>query len=237
MEKSLEITGMVTSVDVPERWLSKRNAMLTKATATQSVATQIEFDDGSELLNSITKHSNELEKQRKEFAAPFTAAAKSIKRMCDDERVNLEAEKSRIKMLLSRYAAEQAQKQLQERRRIEAVERAKAERLFEEQQKAQAEADLLGLESAPEEIKIEHEPEPYVEQAHSQSSKILQRVVWFFEDEDLIPKAFLMVDNRKINEYIRNTKEEIKRNIEGGGDGKNFVAGIRFELKTDVIGR
>jgi len=236
-ETSLTIGGMVTSIDVPERWLEKRNTMLALATATTDVDNQIQFDDGSELLNSITKHSNALEKQRKEFSAPFSTAAKNIKKMCDDERAELETEKGRIKLMLAKYAAAQAKKQLEERRRIEAAERAEASRKFAEQQKAQAEADLLGLDSEPEKIEVKRERMPYVEQAHSQSSRISKRLVWQVEDEDKIPVAFKTLDSRKVNEFTKNAKEEMTKLIEAGKDGNTFIAGIVFEIKTDVIGR
>jgi hypothetical protein len=222
-------------IRLPDTWIAKRARSLETASAIKKVQDQITFDAASEALQHITKTSGELENERKKFTRPFTAGAKAIKKMCDDARDVLEQEKRRLKQLLAVYASEQARKAAEERRRAEDEARREAERKFAEQQ---AEEDLFGESAATEKvIEVAPAPEPTIEEARSSSSRVIRRLVWQIEDAEEIPRAFLMVDDRKVNQYMRETKESMMKLLEDGKDGRTFIAGIRFEIKTDVAVR
>jgi uncharacterized membrane-anchored protein YhcB (DUF1043 family) len=229
----IKLPDFGSEIRIPEAWVVKRDDTLALAEKIRGVHDQTTFDCASDVLARITKCSNELEKERKKFVKPFNAVAKTIKQVCDNERTTLEEAKRRLKALCAEYAEKQRIKAEEERRKAEEAVRKEAERQFAEQQAA---ADL-GLNMRQPEITVPETAPPTVEEAHSSSSRVTRRLIWRLEDEAEIPRAFLTLDTRKVNEYMRNTKESMMDMLEKGASGTEWIPGIKFEIKTDVQGR
>lgn len=229
----IKLPDFGSAIAIPETWLAKQKRSLEWAGKIQKVVDPVSYDNASEALSMITKCSGELEKERKKFTAPFTKVSKAIKAMCDRQRQSLEVEKKRLKGLCAEYAEAQARKAAEERRAAEEAARKEAEKQFAEQQAA----DELGLDAPAKPIEVETAPAPEVEEAHSSSSRVTRRLVWRLEDEEAVPRAFLQLDSRKVNEYMKMQKGALMDGLEKGSDGRQYVAGIRFEIKTDVSGR
>jgi len=244
MDKStalITLPNFGTEIAVPGEWLEQRDRALELAGAIVAVEDAGTYDLASESLGRVTRISNALDKKRLAFSKPFTAMNKKIKEMCDGERVQLEEEKARLKKMSGAYVVEQERKAREARAQAEKEERAEAERQFAAQQaveEARAQASIL--DDVPEpvtEIVVPKAAAPVIEEAHSSASRITKRLVWHTEDEDEVPRAFMMLDSRKVNEYMRETKDSMLALLDGGKDGREFIAGIRFEVKTDVSGR
>ena len=223
-------------IALPSDWIEKRERALIESTKIKTVSTQAEYEMASEALSRVTRCSNGLEKQRAAFGKPFNEIVRKIKKMCDAARFGLEHEKKRVKRLLSDYVAEQERKKREAQAQAEAKARREAERQFAEQQAREEETPSI-FDEPPEPIKVETEPAPVVEEARSSASRVTKRIVWELEDLEQVPRAFLMLDSRKVNEWLRMQKDAVRDGIEKGSDGRQYVAGIRFELVTDVSGR
>ena len=233
METALTLPDLGSQITIPDEWLDKRVETLACAEQIKAVTNQPDYEAASDALSRITKCSGELEKQRQKFSKPFNQITRKIKAMCDEARADLETAKKRLKGLLADYAEAQAAKAAEERRQAEEAARREAEKQFAEQQAA----DELGLDTPAKPIEVETAPAPEVEEAHSSSSRVTRRLVWHLEDEEAVPRAFLQLDSRKVNEYMKMQKGALMDGLEKGSDGRQYVAGIRFEIKTDVSGR
>jgi len=222
---------------VPQEWLEQKEKALALAVGIMAVSDAETFDLASAALGRVTKVSGDLEKERTKFGKPFLAIQRAIKEMCDGQRDTLEAEKTRIKALCNDYAEAQRIKAREEQRAREAAEREAAAKLFAEQESKRKAEELLGLDAAPEEIIVPTAPPPVVQEARSRDSRVTTKVIWHEEDTDAIPFAFLMLDTRKVNEFMREHKDEIQKGIDNGGDGREYISGILFKVITDVSGK
>ncbi len=227
---ALTIPEMATKVAISPDWISLRDKVI-KESEGLVVENETQYQAGSEILRRMTKLSNSLETFRKDFTKPFLAVQRSVKKMTDTARDPLENAKKKIKVPLDSYAEEQ--------RRIEREERLKAEREAQEKaaeiarQNAEAEA-LMGANAPKEEI-IETTA-PVVARARSDSSMVVTSVVWEITDLDKVPRAFMMLDERAVNQYKREHKEMIEKLVEDGKpDG--IVQGILFAIKTETRSR
>lgn len=240
MDCSVNIGDMDTSVSIPETWLATRSQILDLAKPIEAVKDQDEFEKAAAVVAKTTTISNQLEKQRLEFAKPFNHAAREIKKLCDEWRADLETEKKRIKKLCDKYAAKQAKKQREAQRRAAEEERRRAEEAFAAQQAEQAALDDLGIDEqpAPEPIEVAPVPAPYVEAAHSTAVRMPVNIKYEIVDLDKIPRAFMSIDTRKVNEYIRDNKATLKANLEDElGVKKEVVPGMMCWAEINVTGR
>ena len=229
---ALTIPEMNREITLSPRWVERRDEIIEQATGFV-VQDEGQFNAGSALLNTLTKHSNALEKMRKNFAAPFNAAAKQIKTLADRARDPLEAAKATLKKSLSAYAEEQRRLEAEERRKAEEAAREEAERLVAEQEQEKA---LFGEASEPEPPAVEMAP--VVHRASNSSVRVVTRVVVDSIDEDKIPRAFMTADPRKVNQYIREHGDEIRTKLEADPDaGGTVIEGVVFKLETDTRSR
>ena len=233
----VKLPNLGSEICVPDAWLEKKKKVLALAGTITFVSGPAGFDNAADALSRVTKCSGDLEKERTKFGKPFLAIQRAIKEMCDGQRATLEAEKLRIKKLCNEYAAAQELKAREEKRAQEAADRAAAAKLFAEQEEKRKAEESLGLDQAPEPIVIPEAPAPVEREARSSSARVTKRVIWREEHTYKIPHAFLVLDTRKVNEYMREHKDTIQKGIEEGGQGREYIASIVFQVVTEVSGR
>jgi hypothetical protein len=236
---TIRFPDLPQSVEIAPKWIEARDAILTEVEAIAAVADAETFEAGSELLRRITKTSNALEKFRKEFAEPFAEAARLVKRAADTAREPLEVAKGRLQNLLARYATEQQRKADEERKRIEAEQRAAIEKQMAERAAAEAAAADLGIDELPPEPEIVAPVIiPETSRARADAVRVQESVEWEVIDEGAVPVAFKMVDDRRINGWLAQNKDLVRKTLKDepykSGD---LVPGIRFEIKTKVMSR
>ena len=218
---------MPEKLGINSEWLQLRDILLSEAKGL-IVADETGFRAGSEMLQRITKLSNQLESFRKDYTEPFLTAQRSIKAMADKAREPLEAVKATLKTQLGAYAEEQRKIEAEERRK---VEQAAMEAAAAAAQKNQEAADLLGEAAPQEEIIVQ--AAPVARRAVSDSARVTTRIVWELVDLDKVPRAFLMLDDRKVNEFKRQHEELVRKAVEDGKPDAP-IPGIVFAVKTDV---
>lgn len=227
----IRIPAMPTEIALQHDWLQERDAIL-EQTKGIVVENEVGFATASEFLQKITKLSNSVEKFRKQYAEPFNQAAKAIKAMADDARQPLEDAKNRLKAVISEYAERQRRIEMEERRKAEEEARKAAEQ-------ANAEADeikeLFGEDAAPE-VTVVAAPVEVQRRAVNSAVRIVRRVAWEATDESKIPVAFLSLDERKVNAYLRDHKAEIEQALEADGS-YTFAPGIRLKFETTTASR
>jgi predicted transcriptional regulator len=85
-----EVPQLPQLIEIQSNWIDIRENILFRAEALKAVSSQAEYNDAEIILKAITKHSNDLEKHRKELAKPFQAVDKKIKALADEAREKLE---------------------------------------------------------------------------------------------------------------------------------------------------
>lgn len=228
---AIKLPQVETAVAIDGSWLEKRDAMLAESKLFVSIENNESFQAATESLSAITKHSNALEKFRKEVAEPYQEAAKCIKMAADKARDALELEKARIKALLGDYAERQRKAAEAEMRRIEAEQRAAAEAAVAKQQEAEDMGFDVVATPAPAAA-----PQPQVIAPKAFGAAISERVTFEIVDADAVPRGFCVPDERLINAFIRDNRNYIKDQIKSGRE-YSFIAGVKFTVKTDVASR
>lgn len=234
----IKLPALQQQIEIAPDWVTQRNEIVSRAAAVGEITTNPQYEEGSFLLSQITKASNAMEDMRKKMAKPFTAAASCIKEAADEARKPLEDAKSMLKASLAAFAEAQRLAQEEERRRIEAEQRKEIERqLAEQEAKRQAEADL-GVEPEEEAVFTPEvtAPAPVVQMPRSSAARIVERVTWKIVDEDLVPRGYMIVDPRRVNDHIRQHGDLIKQKTKDG-QGSTLIPGIEFEIQTDVSAR
>jgi hypothetical protein len=185
----------------------------------------------------VSKLDSGIEKMRKELTAPFLAAQRTIKEKVDEACVPLQEEKTRLKALTGawfmaeqkRIAAEAAERELKER---EAAEEALAL-----QEEARQQAEALGLDApAAEDLVTVAVVAPVEHAPRSDSASVQMRIDAEIVDEAKVPRAFCMADIRLINAYKKDNKADLEKRI-AAGEGETVIAGVKFTLRPDVMGR
>ena len=229
----IRIPKIGTDIMIPGEWVQKRDELIREAQGI-TVENGTQFEAASELLRMITKVSNALEKQRKDFVKPFNAASKGIKKAADEARQPLEVVKSEVNKKVSAYAAEQ--------RRIEAEERKKAEQKAQEEAARKAAeqevAASLGLDDEePEEIIVENEA--VAKRARSSSVAIVTSVVIAGMNDNKLPRPFLTPSMPAINAYIREHKQSLQEKLKELDEGETIEAipGVMVRLETKARSR
>jgi len=228
----IKLPEMKRELQISDEWLGGRDGYLERVKEIEGnghLSTNQDFQAASKLLKSITKHSNALESVRKDYAKPFTQAAKLIKQVSDVARDPLEKAKGVLSKIIGDYAAEQ--------RRIEREERAKAEQAAREEaeRKLSEQSDDDMFSDPDEEITVE--TEAVSRRAVSNNIRVIQKVHISFIDEERVPRAFCSVDQRKINQYIRDNNAELKAALAEKDEGGTIepIEGVTLILETKPV--
>lgn len=223
---AVKIPDMKTELQLSPAWMQTRDELISEVEGI-TVEDELQFDTGSSLLNRITKHDRGLEKIRKEYAKPFQDAAKAIKAAADGASDELRKKKKELQAKLETYAAAARKAEAEARREAEKVEQEKVEAALARHQ------ELVDVGLADEDDVVEAPPTEMVvpeAQARNSSVRSIEDVKFEVTDEEKIPRAFLSVDEKKIREYIRTRKEEIKTRLEED-ENCAVISGVRMFIK------
>lgn len=199
--------------------------IITKANAVK-ITNDEELNFAAEFLGDLKGEIKSVEETRKTFVKPFQNATK---RLNDAFKIRLEPLQKveiQLKGKVKAYTDEQARK-ADEKARLAKEEQAQREKDAAEKIKAAEKAgDEEALKEAQEEkASIENEVvavEATKTSVRTESGLVSQRKVWKFEvvDEEKIPREFLTIDEKKINQAIR--------------DGAREIAGIKIFQDTQI---
>ena len=239
MSNVIKLPALNSEIEIAPDWIAARDQIVAEASGLVSVKDDSAFKLAGDMLRKITKTSNAMEAFRKQYAEPYAEAVKIIKGAADTAREPLEKAKARVQMMLNRYAEEQQRRAEEERKRIEEEQRRQIEAQLAAQEKARQEAETLGLdEPEPQEVALVVELATVVEQPRADSVRVQTDVAWTLADEEKVDRAFLTIDSRKVNEYVRANKDRIAKAIKDDPAQADKIApGLVFEIKTKVISR
>lgn len=234
MDKLVKL-NIPTEITIRSEWFVIRDALLKDAEAITAIEDDKAFNTAGQLLNALTKHSNGLEKIRKELSKPYTDAGKLIKQISDEARQSLEEWKEKLQReYLNPYARRKAEEAEAERRRVEEQVRKEAERIIAEQEELR---ELFGDDEIPvQEVIVQQEALTVKEKPENDSVRIIERTVWELVDEKEVPPLFFVFDPHKVNEYLREHKDLITEKIKANPEAV-IVPGIIFRIETQVTGR
>jgi len=226
-----QLPKMPGQLEVSAEWLERREELLAEVKGIV-VEDEKQFYVATDLQAALTKHSNTLEKVRKELAKPFQEAARKIKQLVDKEREPLEAAKTELKKKNAEYAEEQRKIEQKEREEAEAKAREEAEKKLAEQE---MESVLFGGdgEEAPEPEPIEVETEHVQRRAVSRSARVIKNVEIVSVDEARLPRAFFSFDEGKLKRFIRDSKDDLISQLEEDPYGE-YIEGVKLKITTDV---
>ena len=212
------------SIDFAGEWVQQRDELLSYSSNIKAVNAENNAEAGR-LLKEIGKHSNLLEKARKDYVKPINDQIKKIKTLTDAQRAGLEAEKERLKKTIGAFEiAEQQrlqrikQEKAMEAARKEAERQAELERLRKEKEAEHqddffydpsTDAELAQKEAEAEAQRKLEQQEISMQKQKAEGSTVKIRENWTFEIEDVssIPNVFMMPDMQKIGAFVRQNKE------------------------------
>lgn len=233
----IQLPKFSDQVSISGEWILKRDEIISRVAKVIKIDSEVTFKEASEILQQITKHSNALEKMRKDLTDPFVEAQRMIKRKSDEARDILESEKPKLQAKIAFYIDS-------ERKRVE-----KEKREAEEKQRQEIASQLAEQEALKDVGLIKEEAEfvpevtavaPIVQAPVSFDIRVQENLVHEIFDENLIPVAFKTFDERKLNAWKRDNKDRVIKRIKDSGnteEGRLFVDGINFKIELKPIGR
>lgn len=228
-ETNTDVVQLNTSIEAAQ-WVADRDQLLAESKGVTQVTNDAELEKAGAIEARGKKLIKKLETARKEVTSPIDELKKKIMAREKDLRANIETEVTRINKMTTAYATEQARKAEEERRRIEAAERARAEAELAAQEAAAN--DPFGFNAAPAAPAAPAPvPVPTVQKPHTTSNRFVE--VWNFQiiDEKAIPRELLSPDEKKIRALMNLKKSE------GYKADQLCVAGIKFTATTQVYSR
>ena len=229
---SLTVPQFTKEITISQDWITRRDQLIEKATGVV-VQDNVQFQAACDDLNAITSHSNALEKIRLSIGKPFADMAKKIKALADQARAPLETCKGDLKASINVWAEKERKREMEERKKAEEEAQIESERLLALQEK---EADIFGEETVAEVPQVQAAPVAVAQR--SSSAQVIQVVKVKSIDEDKIPRAFCSADPRKVNNYLREHREEIRKALEEDPEkGTEFIEGVVFVIETDTRSR
>lgn len=228
-ETNTDVVQINTSIEAAQ-WVADRDKLLAESKGVTQVTNDAELEKAGSVEARGKKLIKKLETARKEVTSPIDELKKKIMAREKELRANIETEGTRINKMTTAYATEQARKAEEERRRIEQMERERAEAELAAQQAAAA--DPFGFNAAPAvQAAPAPIPVPTVQKPHTTSNRFVE--VWNFQivDEKAIPRELLSPDEKKIRALMNLKKSE------GYKADQLCVAGIKFTATTQVYSR
>lgn len=212
---------------------SASNGMLAIATSFAIDSPEM-YTAADEQLKLIKQAIKDCEAQRTELVAPLNVAVKRINDIFRSTKERMEAAAKKLSGLMLEYQAAERLKAENERRRLEELQREKqerqrleAERLTNEAMGKVGEERMQTLEQARElEMNAEQQAPIVVEMAIPKATSSHVRTNWTFEitDISLIPREYLVVDEKKIRSIVKAMQSATK------------IPGVRaYEEKTIAV--
>jgi hypothetical protein len=221
---AIKLPVIPQAVSIASEWLEKRDELLHAASEFKVIADDETLQRAAETAKSIGKASKQLEAMRLELSRPFSEAAATIKQTADKARQSLEDEKTRLTAMTTRYVEERRKQAEKAAREAEEAR----QREIEAQVQKQTEDEELGLPTAP---VVVPDIAPVVAPPKVIGASFRENITFEIVDEDSVPRAFCMIDERKINAYARENKDAILNHVKGG-NATGLVPGVKFIIKT-----
>jgi hypothetical protein len=219
-----EITTLTISSDAlakSEAWLSRRDELLVMASQIHSIKSDPQSDSAGQLQTLMTKHINELEKERKAVTDPLEAMKKSIIAQQRELEAKLVASRDRLKAENTAYQTKLAMEREAAQRAAEDAARRAA---MEAAREAAEAAEVFGAD-------VEVEPtapvvEVYVPEADKLSnSKVVKRWEFAMTDSSMVPTDYLILNDKAVRAFIKGCE----------AIGKDPVLpGVKFSAKMSV---
>jgi hypothetical protein len=232
---TVKLVGVTDSVTIAGDWLDKADALTTTAKEIAVIDNPTAFQNASEILRDITKHSNALETLRKDIAKPFRDADAAIKKAADKARLPIETEKARLGQLIGNYAVAEQRKLDEQRRKQEMAAQAEICKQAAAHQEA-VEAGLVEEDAAFVPVVA---PVVVIPDAPKASGvRIGQKVAYTIVAEDSVPEMFKTVDPVKVNAWLKMNQDRVEKALEADPtSGDKVVPGIVFRFETKVASR
>lgn len=209
----VKLPSLSTEITFDPKWVEQKAQILERAGRITTVESQVDYDEAEVSLTRLTKTSNAMETYRKEVSEPFLEAQRIIKRVGDDARADLEAEKVRIKALMTAFYVEQKRlRQIEE----EQIAAARAKEIEEA-----AKGDDPFAEQVVMQKPVQVAPTPTVQRA---MSAVVES--WDFE---------ITNPNNVPREYCAPNESIIRSAIKKGGI--RSIPGVRIFETTNVRSR
>jgi len=231
---SIPIQKLPAEITIRGEWIAKRDEALVDSKAIVAVSGQSDMDKAGESLQAITRLSASLEKMRLEYGRPFREVDALIKKKADDARKPLEDEKARLKAICGAWAEAEFKRKIEEAKRADEYNRKMAEEAIIKQGAADRLAAELGIDEKPLVIITPEIVVDPVKMPETDSARLAMVIKWELEDEDKVPRNFLTFDERKLNAYLRENKDRIKKMI---ADKEDVIPGIKFREVPDIRSR
>lgn len=232
-------------------WIAKRDGILERSSKISAVETDADLELSGWVQAQMSGLTKEIEKARMEVTRPLDEVKKSIMAQEKEMCARLASEFDRVKRLNVAYATRKQAEADAERRRIDAINRANAEREAAEQarreQEAQAEADRKRKEAealfgAAAIVDVAPPPAPAAPVYEPPAPKIIPQAVapstasnafvqvFKFEvvDAAAVPREFCTVDDAKIRAAIQYHKSQ------GRMADQIIISGVRVYAETNV---
>lgn len=233
-------------------WIAKRDGILERASKISAVTSDADLEMSGWVQSQMSALTKEIEKARMEVTRPLDDVKKSIMAQEKEMCARLTTEFDRVKRLNVAYATKKQQEAEAEQRRIDAINRANAEREAAEQAKREQEAreeaarkqaaaqTLFGAGAVVDAV----QPEPVPVSAPPAAKIVPQATaprtasnsfvtVFKFEviDASAVPRELCTVDDAKIRAAIQYHKTMGRRADE------IVIAGVRVYAETNVSAR
>lgn len=232
----IRLPEIARSISINAEWTRTATELLQKASAITAVVDKPGADAAGDVLLKIQKHARALEAQRKAITAPLVNAKKTIDDACKVEADKLASEKEKLSALIADWSSAERRRVEEENRRAEQERQEQIERELEAKRQA---------ESAPQNL-FEAPPEtpavviaPVVQLVAPKVSGVKQTETLTFEvvDPDAVPRVFLVVDERKIREWIAGNKTTLMEKLKANPGMSQPIDGVKITITLNIGAR
>lgn len=230
---ALVIPTITKSAIVSSEWTERAVALVNEANSYQEIDKH-NYQEASDALSALSKHSSGLEKERKTITAPFTKAVKLIKSFADQSRDPSEQAKTGLKSRIEVYVMKQRDEEERLRREAEAKAQAETQKKLAEEE---AIGELYG-EGSGEQEEVVVETETVASHTISTTSRSTETIEWEIVDADKVPRALCVPDSKLINEYKKANKDRLMDALKASdNESLAIVDGIKFTRRFNTTSR
>jgi len=221
------------TIDSPEvaKATTEAKTMMTRYSVLQ-IKAQPDFDAAGEILKTIKAKTAEIEELQRSITCPMNEALKRIRDVFRRPLDYLERAENAVRRARLIFQQDQETKRLEEEAKLRELARKEEEKkkkaLEARALKAEEKGDVEKAEELREKKADIFVPAPIVESRVERTKGIGMRKDWKARiiDPMLIPREFLCVDEKKLNQYARTMKDTAK------------VAGIEFYfVEIEIVGK
>lgn len=221
------------TIDSPEvaKATTEAETMMTRYSVLQ-IKAQPDFDEAGEILKRIKAKAAEIEELQKSITRPMNEALKRIRDVFRRPLDYLDRAENAVRKARLIFQQDQEAKRLEAEAKLRELARKEEEKkrkaLETRALKAEEKGDIEKAEELREKKAEVFVPAPIVESQVERTKGIGMRKDWKARiiDPMLIPREFLCVDEKKLNQYARTMKDSAK------------VSGVEFYfVEIEIVGK